>query len=169
MTAPLQFEVIGLPGAQGSKRHVGRGVMVESSKKVGPWREAVANAARAARTGPAFDGPLGLVVVFRLPATSSWKAADRTRGWRWKDRTPDLDKLLRSTSDALTQSGVIADDARLASIVASKIETAGWTGAQILIVEQVDPDSMPEPNLDPPARSAVEGEEAAELRDGGPR
>ena len=129
----LRFEVIGLPGAQGSKRHVGHGVMVESSKKVAPWREAVANAARRAHTGPALDGPLSLEVVFRLPATSSWKAADRTRGWRWKDRTPDLDKLLRSTGDALTQAGVIADDARLVNITARKIETAGWTGAQIAV------------------------------------
>lgn len=130
----LRFEVIGLPGAQGSKRHVGHGIMVESSKKVAPWREAVANAARTAHHGhQPLDGPLSLTVVFRLPATSSWKAADRTRGWRWKDRTPDLDKLLRSTGDALTQAGVIADDARLVNITARKIETAGWTGAQIAV------------------------------------
>ena len=34
----LSFDVKGVPGAQGSKRHVGRGVMLESSKKVAPWR-----------------------------------------------------------------------------------------------------------------------------------
>ena len=34
----VSFNVIGIPGAQGSKRHVGNGVMVESSKKVKPWR-----------------------------------------------------------------------------------------------------------------------------------
>ena len=27
---PVEFEVVGLPAAQGSKRHVGNGVMVES-------------------------------------------------------------------------------------------------------------------------------------------
>ena len=26
---------------QGSKRHVGRGIMIESSKRVKPWRDAV--------------------------------------------------------------------------------------------------------------------------------
>lgn len=140
----LRFEAIGLPGAQGSKRHVGRGVMVESSKKVGPWREAVANAARAAHCGhPPLDGPLSMEVVFRLPATSSWKAADRTRGWRWKDRTPDLDKLLRSTGDALTQAGVIADDARIVAVGACKVETAGWTGAQIVVREHPTFDTEP--------------------------
>ena len=144
MTAGLRFEVVGLPGAQGSKRHVGRGVMVESSKKVGPWREAVANAARSAHHGhQPFDGPLSLEVVFRLPATSSWKAADRARGWRWKDRTPDLDKLLRSTGDALTMAGVIADDALIVAVGACKVETAGWTGAQIVVREHPTFDTEP--------------------------
>jgi len=132
------FDVVGTPGAQGSKRHVGRGVMVESSKKVAPWREAVANAARTAHHGPPLDGPLHLTVTFRFPATSSWRAADRARGWRWKDRTPDLDKLLRSTGDALTTSGLIADDARIVAVYAFKIEVTGWTGATIEI-RPVDP------------------------------
>jgi Holliday junction resolvase RusA-like endonuclease len=140
----LRFEVVGLPGPQGSKRHVGGNRMIESSKKVGPWREAVANAARTAHHGhQPMDGPLSLTVVFRLPATSSWKAADRARGWRWKDRTPDLDKLLRSTGDALTQAGVIADDARIVTIFATKHETAGWTGAQIHIRQGVQLEAEP--------------------------
>lgn len=33
----IGFHVIGLPAPQGSKKHVGHGVMVESSKKVKPW------------------------------------------------------------------------------------------------------------------------------------
>lgn len=143
----LRFEAVGIPGAQGSKRHVGKGVMIESSKKVGPWREAVIFAARQAHHGhPPMDGPLSLQVVFRMPFTSSWLAADKARGWRWKWRTPDLDKLLRSTGDALTQAGVIADDARIVQIVAHKIETAGWTGAQIVVRQMVDPDCT-EPTL----------------------
>ena len=34
----LEFRVYGVPAPQGSKRYVGRGIMVESSKKVRPWR-----------------------------------------------------------------------------------------------------------------------------------
>ena len=41
----ITIRVYGTPAPQGSKRHVGRGVMVESSKKVKPWREAVKQAA----------------------------------------------------------------------------------------------------------------------------
>ena len=44
----LAFTVRGIPGAQGSKRHVGHGVMIESSKKVKPWRSDVKAAAEDA-------------------------------------------------------------------------------------------------------------------------
>lgn len=37
-----RFAVFGLPAPQGSKRHVGEGRMVESSKRVKPWRRQVA-------------------------------------------------------------------------------------------------------------------------------
>ena len=47
--------------------------------------------------------------------------------------TPDLDKLLRSTGDALTTSGLIADDARIVAITAEKVETTGWCGAEVHI------------------------------------
>jgi len=136
MTGGVSFHVIGTPGAQGSKRHVGGGRMVESSKKVAPWRQDVVAAARLALgigVAAPLDGPLALTITFRFPATTSWKAADKARGWRWKDRTPDLDKLLRSTGDALTTSGLIADDARIVWIAADKVETTGWCGAAIRI------------------------------------
>lgn len=130
----VRFEVIGLPAPQGSKRHVGRGVMVESSKKVRPWREAVAWAGREAMAGrPALDGPLRLEVSFRLPPTGRWSKTDSARGWRWKPRKPDLDKLLRSTLDALTDAAVIADDARVCEIDAGKTEVAGPSGAFIVL------------------------------------
>ncbi len=106
------FHVHGLPAPQGSKRHVGRGVMIESSKRVAPWREAVKWAAietmRAQRITRPLDGPLSVRMVFALPRPAS---APRSR--RHPDRKPDLDKLLRSTMDALTDAGLIADDARV--------------------------------------------------------
>ena len=133
----VSFHVIGTPGPQGSKTRFPNGGMKESSAKVAPWRQDVVAAAIHAAwnvgiSGP-LDGPLALTITFRLPATSSWKAADKARGWRWKDRTPDLDKLLRSTGDALTTSGLIADDARIVAISAEKVETTGWCGAAIHI------------------------------------
>lgn len=109
----ITFEVYGLPAPQGSKRHVGGGRMIESSKAVKPWREAVKWAAREAMAGPdgwaALDGPLLARMVFTLPKPKSAPKTRRT----WADRKPDLSKLLRSTEDALTDAGLIADDARL--------------------------------------------------------
>jgi Holliday junction resolvase RusA-like endonuclease len=107
--------VYGSPGPQGSKKFVGvnkygRGIMVESSKKVKPWREDVKAAAEAARKGALpIDGPIIVRMVFTLAKPAS--APKRRRVWAM--RKPDLSKLARSTEDALTDSGLIADDARI--------------------------------------------------------
>lgn len=120
---PLVIVVHGVPGPQGSKRHVGNGVMLESSKKVKPWRQDVKAAALAAidaRPGwVPLDGPLGASVTFTVrerPASKpTWWPADLpwSKALMWRPAsTPDLSKLLRSTEDALT--GVAwKDDARV--------------------------------------------------------
>ncbi|MGH7348018.1 MAG: hypothetical protein ACREK4_24145, partial [Candidatus Rokuibacteriota bacterium] len=54
--------VAGVAAPQGSKRHVGGGIMRESSKAVGPWRERVAG--ELARTlGPDNEPTRAAVVV----------------------------------------------------------------------------------------------------------
>ena len=68
----MRITVHGTPAPQGSKRHVGNGVMVESSAKVKPWREAVKWAARQSMdVGREFafvgDIPLAVDVTFYLP------------------------------------------------------------------------------------------------------
>lgn len=113
----VAFKVFGQPAPQGSKRHVGNGVMIESSKAVKPWRQDVVAAGREAMGDrPALDGPLAAVFVFTLPKP---KSAPKRRV-TYPDRKPDLSKLLRSTEDALVTAGVIADDARLVSIGVTK-------------------------------------------------
>jgi Holliday junction resolvase RusA-like endonuclease len=108
----IEFTVYGLPAPQGSKRYVGNGVMIESSKKVKPWREAVKWAAReamaAAGIASPIDAPLVASMTFTMPRP---KSAPKSR--RHADRKPDLSKLIRSTEDALTDAGLIADDARI--------------------------------------------------------
>jgi Holliday junction resolvase RusA-like endonuclease len=109
------IRVIGTPAPQGSKKFVGlaksgRGILVESSKKVKPWREDVKAAAEAARAGrPALDGALVARMVFTLQKPAS--APKRKR--LYPMRKPDLSKLVRSTEDALADAGLIADDARI--------------------------------------------------------
>lgn len=101
------FHAIGHPAPQGSKRHVGHGVMIESSKQVAPWREAVKGAGFGA--GACLDGPLAVFMVFTVPRPKAARRADVV-----PCRTPDLSKLARSTEDAITEVGLWADDARVA-------------------------------------------------------
>lgn len=112
------FWTPGIPAPQGSKRHVGGGRLVESSKKVEPWRRAVAAAARAAqnRGWEPMDGALAVEIEFWLPRPKGHPKTIRTE----PIGPPDLDKLCRSTFDALTQSGTIHDDARIVRLTADK-------------------------------------------------
>ncbi len=114
----IAITAYGQPAPQGSKRHVGNGVMIESSKHVKPWREAVKTAALDARLIedwpakifiPTIDGPVSVRMVFTVRKPASAPKRRRT----WPDRMPDLSKLIRSTEDALTDAGIWRDDARV--------------------------------------------------------
>ena len=103
--------VYGRPAPQGSKRHVGNGRMVEMSRHVTPWREAVHTAAVLVLP-PGWvplDGPLAVTMVFTVQKPVG--APKRTR--TWPKTMPDLSKLARATEDALTTAGVWRDDARV--------------------------------------------------------
>lgn len=110
----MTITVYGTPAPQGSKRHVGRGVMVESSKKVKPWREAVKWAAIEKLVGRGFEGPVEVKVDFYFahPKTGKHRLSHAVK--------PDIDKLLRSTLDALTDAGAFEDDSRVVSVTARK-------------------------------------------------
>jgi len=111
----IRLNVYGSPAPQGSKRFVGvaksgRGIMIESSKRVKPWRDDVkAEALRVRNGSPAMDGPLIVRMVFTLPKPTSAPKRKRTMPMR----KPDLSKLARSTEDALVDAGLISDDARI--------------------------------------------------------
>ena len=125
----LTFVAYGLPAPQGSKRHVGHGRMVESSKAVAPWRQDCKHAALAAipdgwDTAP----PMALSVVFwfKRPASHFGKKGLKPSAPAHctSARCGDTDKLCRSTLDALT--GVAYDDDRqVVSINAQKRWTVG--------------------------------------------
>lgn len=113
----IEIRAYGIPGPQGSKRFVGvskagKGLMVESSKKVMPWREAVKWAAIHARGkahASTLDGPLFVSMVFTLAKPKSAPKSRKT----YPKTKPDLSKLARSTEDALTDAGLWTDDARV--------------------------------------------------------
>lgn len=118
----LSFTVVGTPAPQGSKRHVGNGVMVESSKKVKPWREAVKTAAIEAIDAADWPirqgGATHVELTFLFPRPKSHYRTGRNSHLLRDDapvqhtNRPDVEKLTRSTYDAFTEAGIWDDDCR---------------------------------------------------------
>jgi crossover junction endodeoxyribonuclease RusA len=126
MTAPTASErldvfVPGRPAPQGSKRHVGNGVMIESSKTVGTWRDDIRGTVLAAMTATGHTGhpvgtPVFVALEFVLPRPTS---TPKTRTPSAVKR-PDIDKLARAVLDALTSAGTWADDSQVVGMVLTK-------------------------------------------------
>lgn len=101
------FFVPGIPAPQGSKRHLGNGVMVESSKRVKPWRADI-RAEALRHLGRPYDGPVSVDVMFVFPRPKRHLGTGRNAGIvlpsapALHTQKPDLDKLLRAVGDALT-------------------------------------------------------------------
>lgn len=134
----ILLNIYGQPAPQGSKRHVGNGRMIEVSKKVGPWRKAIVDEVKRRELhNELINVPVAVNICFFRPRP---KSHFNTRGEvkpsapDFPATIPDLDKLVRSTLDALTQSGVITDDARVVELTAAKVfvEDRG-EGASIFI------------------------------------
>lgn len=145
----LTIRVAGTPAPQGSKRGFvvkGRVVMAESSAKVKPWRQDVVAAAKIEAAEQGWEtppGPLRVDITFYLPRPRyHYRTGTRSNELKpnapvFVDKKPDLDKLVRSTGDALTTAGVIRDDAQIACGYVEKRYANGATGAVITITPAV--------------------------------
>jgi Holliday junction resolvase RusA-like endonuclease len=133
----IRYWIDGEPAPQGSKTGFiknGRVVMVEASKKVKPWREAVA-AQTIIQLENLYDFPLAkpveIALVFYLPKP-------KTVIRNWPAVKPDLDKLIRSTFDGLTTGGLYTDDALVIAVSASKKYATDRIGCQVTASEVLD-------------------------------
>ena len=139
MDSQLVVIVHGQPAPQGSKRHVGHGVMVEASKRLPPWRQAVSAAAQQACAATGFaphrTAAYTLTVVFTLPRPDSHYRSGRYSGElkpaapQWPATMPDLDKLCRALLDGLADGGALANDSRVVAIYACKAYPGGHLDA----------------------------------------
>ena len=147
MSDVLVFNVNGTPAPQGSKtaraiykgrgaarEFTGRVAQQEASKKVKPWRKAVADAATdAIKAVMTFDdwqpyaGPVHVTIDVRIQRpkhhyrTGRFAHLLRDNAPDFVITTPDTDKVCRATFDALTEANVIVDDRIIAGLSASKV------------------------------------------------
>jgi crossover junction endodeoxyribonuclease RusA len=115
----LSFFVPGKAAPQGSKRHVGRGIMVESSKEVAPWREAIRWECRRV-AGPGCLFPRGTAVSLSLEFVLPRPKSAPKRSTPPAVTRPDADKLARAAGDAIGSAGVWNDDSQVTDLHVTK-------------------------------------------------
>jgi crossover junction endodeoxyribonuclease RusA len=140
----MALTVRGEPAPQGSKHFYGKGRFKEASAKVRPWRdEIVKEVMRRGLHRERIEGPMSVRVTFVFERPSShFGRKNRVPYLKpntplYYDRTPDIDKLCRSTLDGLTDSGLIEDDRHVVVLHAQK-RYDDWSGAMI-VIEPVTP------------------------------
>jgi crossover junction endodeoxyribonuclease RusA len=141
----LYFTAYGIPRPQGSKRHVGNGVMIEASD-VRPWRKTIANAVFEAwsRSGDEriFTEPVVVWATFYMPRPKSVKRF-------LPSVAPDLDKLCRALGDALSiDSQALADDALIVKWHAAKVYADGHEPGVSVSIKLYN-DLVTNPKIDP--------------------
>ena len=133
------YEIEGTPRPQGSKRHIGNGVMVESSKHVKEWRawaRMKATQAMQGREKIAKPHAVRLRVTFGFdrPQKHLKKGELRPDAPTFHVGRPDADKLLRALMDSMSEV-VFEDDSQVADIRVEKVYSKGAVTA--VTVEKV--------------------------------
>lgn len=147
----ITLEVLGTPAPKGSSRafvnkRTGRAILAPSGsdaskKKLASWNVSVRHAAQHALAGSlvmAFvNTPIRVAIVFRMlrPGGHYSKATGKLlpSAPAFPTGKPDIDKLARTTLDAMTGS-IFDDDSRIASLVLDKVYAEpGGEGATITV------------------------------------
>ncbi len=115
----IQFIVYGLPQPKGSARAFipkgwTRPVITSTNKNLKTWAQQIATAAQVHATGTLLTEPLLVSLGFYLPRPASL-AQKRV----FPTSRPDLDKLIRGATDALTHV-LWHDDSQVVAIYATK-------------------------------------------------
>ncbi len=126
------FAVLGKPVQQGSKRWLPNGRMKEhNDSELRPWRATVTAAAmQEMRKTPGITypltGPVRVTMEFVYVRTKGHYGTGRNAGVlkpnapTFVTKTPDLDKLVRSVNDSITDSGLWKDDSQVVVLEATK-------------------------------------------------
>lgn len=130
----VDLTIYGEPAPQGSKQYLGNGRFIEASKKLAPWRSAVAAAVASLGEVEPFTGPVLIQAVFFLPRP-------KTIIRLWPTVPPDTDKLIRALGDGLSvDSKILTDDSLVVRWEAEKRyadERAPGATVRIMEVDEV--------------------------------
>lgn len=146
----FSWKTIGDPAPQGSKRYVGNGRMIESCKRLKPWREQIIADAQALALPQTITGAVSVSLVFcftRPKAHLNSKGALKPSAPAYKVTKPDADKLARAVLDSLTIAGIIKDDALVNTLSVQKRYCVGTEAPGVLITVM----DMEEQPFDPDA------------------
>ena len=111
--------VPGNPAPQGSKRYLGRGISIESCKRLPGWRADVRSAFIDDAGNPRISlekKPVIVFLTFVLPRPKSAPKKTTPRA----TKKPDIDKLSRAILDAVGSAGVWHDDSQVVFLSADK-------------------------------------------------
>ena len=120
-TVALACTIPGTPQQQGSKTRNAYGTMYEANRNLKPWRAHAITQLRAAWAGEPITHGVHVTARFVYARPKSHYRTGRNSHLlrddapAFKTSAPDLDKLQRALGDALTQAGVLRDDALIAS------------------------------------------------------
>lgn len=110
------------PATQGSKRHVGHGIMRETNLRLPAWRSLVADAALATKL-PLINEPVSIAITFRfLRAKGHYNKSGlspNAPSHLTSKQKGDIDKLTRAILDALTGT-LLHDDSQVVQLSAHK-------------------------------------------------
>lgn len=123
----ITFWVDGIPAPQGSKRHVGNGRLIESSKALPAWRKAIEDTVRHVHKDTPIDRPVTVRADFFMPKP-------KKPMFPLPATAPDLDKLQRGVGDGLEKGGLLANDSRIVQWVSTK-HYGPKTGCQITVTD----------------------------------
>ena len=128
-----EFEVMGKPVPQGSKTVFmveGKPVLADAnSKDLKPWRKTVAATSKVEAAKRAIQRERAVAVhatfTFERPKTVTRE---------YPTVKPDLDKLIRAVFDAITESGLWADDCQVVDMRITKVY-GPTAGVRVLVGE----------------------------------
>lgn len=120
----ITFDVIGMdPATQGSKKAMPNGILLETNKRLRPWRSLIADAALST-AAPLTQSPVSVSITFRFlrPRSHFTRSGTLTKSappLLTSKQRGDIDKLSRAVLDALTGT-LLHDDAQVVQLSAHK-------------------------------------------------